>query len=282
MTKYVAVADAFASQFVGGAELTTEAILESKNPDVLRINSHLVTEDFIEKNKNKTWMIFNFSNIEEKMLIKMAKTVNYSIVEYDYKFCKYRSPELHKLKEGKECDCMSKGVSSKIKLLFYGYAKKIWFMSETQRKIFLSSVASIKEDNTEVLSSVFSKGDLYFMNSISGNEKGSKYLILDSNSWIKGTKECIKFANLNGIEYELIKGLKYHELLIKLSTSRGLIFRPLGGDTCPRIVIEAKLLGCDIIMNENVQHKDEQWFSSKENCEEYLSTRVDKFWSWYE
>ena len=282
MIKYVAVADAFANQYTGGAELTTRAILQRKDSEVLRVNSHTLTDQFIEDNKDKTWFIFNFSNVEEKMLIKIAKTVKYSIVEYDYKFCKYRSPELHQLKEGKPCDCMEQGISSKIKLLFYGYAKKVWFMSEVQRKIFLDHVKSLKPEKTEVLSSVFLDGDLYFMNSISGNEKNSKYLILNSNSWIKGTSQCIEHAKSNGIDYELVSGLSYHELLIKMSTSKGLIFRPLGGDTCPRIVIEAKLLGCDILMNDNVQHKFEDWFSTKELCEQYLKTRVDTFWRLYE
>lgn len=282
MIKYVAVADAFASQYIGGAELTTKALLQKKSDSVLKINSHSLTDKLIEDNKDKTWLIFNFSNVEEKMLIKLVKTVEYSIVEYDYKFCEHRSPELHKLKEGSLCNCMEKGISSKIKLLFYGYAKKVWFMSNVQRKIFLNYVKSLKPEKTEVLSSVFLDGDLYFMNSISGNEKNSKYLILNSSSWIKGTSQCVEYAKANGIDYELVNGLSYHELLIKMSTSRGLIFRPLGGDTCPRIVIEAKLLGCEILMNDNVQHRFEGWFSTKESCEKYLKTRVDTFWRSYE
>ena len=62
-----------------------------------------------------------------------------------------------------------------------------------------------------------------------------------------------------------------------MSTSKGLIFKPLGGDTCPRIVIEAMMLGCQIEMNENVQHKDEQWFSNKEECYKYMSSRAKYF-----
>ena len=64
------------------------------------------------------------------------------------------------------------------------------------------------------------------MESIKDNEKNNKYLILGSSSWIKGTKECITYAEENNLEYEVIQGLPYHELLIKMSTSKGLIFRP--------------------------------------------------------
>ena len=88
--------------------------------------------------------------------------------------------------------------------------------------------------------------------------------MLDSNSWIKGTKDCVEYAKSNNLNFQLIKGLPYHEMLIKLSTSRGLIFRPLGGDTCPRVVIEAKILGCELKINKHVQHAKEAWFA-KEN-----------------
>jgi glycosyltransferase involved in cell wall biosynthesis len=50
-------------------------------------------------------------------------------------------------------------------------------------------------------------------------------------------------------------------------------------DTCPRTAIEAKLLGCEVICNDKVQHKDELWFQgSKENTIEYLRERAKLFW----
>ena len=92
----------------------------------------------------------------------------------------------------------------------------------------------------------------------------------------------MKYAEENSLDYELVSDLAYHELIIKMSTSKGLIFRPLGGDTCPRIVIEANLLGCDLILNDNVQHKDEDWFSTRNSCLEYLKNRTNIFWRFYE
>ncbi|GAI03598.1 unnamed protein product, partial [marine sediment metagenome] len=195
--------------------------------------------------------------------------------------CKYRSIKKHELVEGKPCDCLE-GFSGKITQAFYGYAKRVLFMSEGQREIFLSRVPTLKPENTFVLSSAFSKGDLNFMNSIKDNEKNETYLILGSGSWIKGTQECIKYAEDHGLTYEVIQGLPYHELLIKMSTSKGLIFRPLDYDTCPRIVIEAKLLGCELILNEYVQHKDEDWFATQDSCYEYMKSRPQEFWSYYE
>jgi hypothetical protein len=147
----------------------------------------------------------------------------------------------------------------------------------------LDNVKTIKKEKVHVLSSVFEKADLKYMDLLKDNEKNDKYLILKSGSWIKGTNDCIEYAKKNNLKYELIEGLPYHELLIKMSLSKGLIFMPLGGDTCPRIVIEAKMLGCDIILNDYVQHKDETWFSGTQvTCYEYLKERTNIFWSYYE
>jgi hypothetical protein len=282
MKKNVFVADAFANQYRGGAELTTDAIMSyNKNNQIAKINSKTLTEEIVNANKDFHFIICNFSDLEPKAKLALCRDANYSIIEYDYKFCSYRSPEKHKAVTGKECDCIEK-ESSKLNLVFYGRAEKVWFMSAAQRDIFLSKVKTIKEQNTHVLSSIFAKGDLTFMKSIRDNPKNDKYLILDSGSWIKGTQANIDYAKDNDLEYELIKNLQYHELLIKMSTSKGLIFRPLGADTCPRIVMEAKLLGCELILNDYVQHKDEEWFATVESCEEYLDNRAATFWSYYE
>ena len=39
------------------------------------------------------------------------------------------------------------------------------------------------------------------------------------------------------------------------------------------------MLGCDLILNEHVQHKDEPWFKTKENTLHYLRKRTEIFWT---
>ena len=77
-----------------------------------------------------------------------------------------------------------------------------------------------------------------------------------------------------------IKTETQEEMLQKLSTYRGLIFLPLIEDTCPRVVIEAKLLGLEIITNSNSQHIKEDWWKDKSigDIEEYLKERPNFFW----
>ena len=63
--------------------------------------------------------------------------------------------------------------------------------------------------------------------------------------------------------------------------SKGICFKPTALDTCPRFVIEAKTLGCELELNDNVQHLKENWFnnSSVEEMLDYLKTRRETFWN---
>jgi glycosyltransferase involved in cell wall biosynthesis len=45
------------------------------------------------------------------------------------------------------------------------------------------------------------------------------------------------------------------------------------------MVIEAKLLGCDLILNEFVLHSNEQWFSNNEQIYDYLFASPNYFWT---
>ena len=68
-------------------------------------------------------------------------------------------------------------------------------------------------------------------------------------------------------------------MLQKFATYKGFIFLPRGYDTCPRTVIEAKLLNCQLITNDYVQHKNESWFNgSSEDAMLYLRSRTKLFW----
>jgi len=285
MKKNIFICDYFLIDGIGGAELTTQAIMTNgagKGFEVAAVHSAKVTKEILENTKEDVHIIVcNFNQLSEDVKLYMCKNSSYSIIEYDYKLCDYRSFELHEANEGTPCDCETK-ISGKITSAFYGYAEKVWFMSKNQRDMILAKVPALKEENCEVLSSVFNGGDLRFMYSIKDNEKDEKYLILDSDSPVKPNTQSVEYAKANDLEYELISNLPYHELLIKMSTSKGLIFLPVASDTCPRLVIEAKMLGCDLILNEHVQHKDEEWFAAQDSCYEHMDSRGDTFWSYYE
>jgi hypothetical protein len=285
MKKIAFISDYFVNDGIGGAELTTDAIMNygaQRGFEIGAVHCNKINVDVMKVSKDKFhFIVCNFIQLQDDVKLYMIKNCSYSIVEYDYKICKYRSFELHKLAENIECNCETT-KAGKLNAAFYGYADKVWFMSDKQREMILSKVPVLKKDNTEVLNSVFNLGDLRFIDSIKDNDKNDNYIILNSDSPVKGTPECIEYAKQNNLNYELVVNMPYHELLIKLSTSKGLIFRPVASDTCPRLVMEAMMLGCELHLNDHVQHKDESWFKTRDLCQQHLHSRADAFWSYYE
>jgi len=271
------VADMFASQYEGGAELTTEAIILDSLLPCNRINSQSSNLlHLMEKHKEAFWIFGNFAFVPKDCLLYAAKHLNYSVLEYDYKYCDFRSPGKH-VSLGGECNCHD-SKNGKIVSLFLYNSKMTWWMSHKQKNRYQEIFPFLKKSNNKILSSVFSENTLRHIKSLDVSEKEDKYLILNSSSWIKGVEDAVEYAEKNNLNYELVWGLEHKELLKKLAKSKGIIFFPKAGDTCPRMTIEARLLNCNLILNTNVQHKDEEWFSNKESTLDYLKQRTSIFW----
>tara|TARA_Y100000114_G_scaffold31134_1_gene26726 strand:+ start:6462 stop:8069 length:1608 start_codon:yes stop_codon:yes gene_type:complete len=267
--------DYFKEEYSGGAELTSEALIESSLLPVTKVKTSVITKELLDKNKNSFWIFGNFSHLSDSMIIYIAQNLNYVVLEYDYKFCIHRSPEKHASLFG-ECKC-HKERRGKLISIFFKKAKLVWFMSKKQQIAYLNRFPFL--DNSRVLSSVLSDDTLDFIETINTNHKDDTWLILNSPSWIKGAKLAIEFAKKQKLKYELVWGIEHKQLLEKMSESKGLIYIPPGGDTCPRITIEASLVGCELMLNENVQHKNESWFSDKSKTLSYMRTRKSVFWS---
>jgi len=276
----VFVADLFREEYAGGGELTTDALLQTTPYKTHCLKSSDLNVNLIQQGVQKTWVFFNFRAMDHNLIPAIIQNLYYFVVEYDYKFCQYRSLELHHRQTGKNCDCHEQQIG-KIITTFYTGANHLFFMSEQQRLIYLTRFPFLDE-NSSVLSSVFDIKDLEFIESLRNSREGDngKWAIVDGNSWIKGINEITDLLSKMDEPYELLGGLPYSDLLRTLSEFKGLAARPLGHDTCPRLVIEAKLLGLDLMINENVQHKDEEWFNlDLDGIEAYLLAGHERFWN---
>ena len=280
------VADLFAEDYVGGAELTTQALIESANDiKVQKIRSSELQMNHLSAGVNKHWVFTNCTSMQPSLLPSIIGNLSYSVVEYDYKFCRFRSVEKHKAETGQECDCHEQLHGKMMSAFFHG-AQSIWWMSEKQEKIYLERFPFLEKNERCVLSSVFDEKFFAYVNTL--NTPGMGYtdvedkkgwIVLGSESWIKGADQAEQYCKDNNLEYEVLWGMPHHLFLAKLSAAEGLVYLPKGGDTCPRMVIEAKLLGCELVLNDYVQHKDEEWFTGETiDTLSYLYAARERFW----
>lgn len=276
------VSDFFVEDYVGGAELTSEALITSSPFNVWKLHSKDVSMKLLEEGSDRFWIFGNFTQINPNLLPTIIANLQYTVVEYDYKYCKARSPEKHHAIENRPCDCHDQ-MNGKLISAFYFGSMGLWWMSEKQKEKYHSIFPFLVDKENIVLSSVFDDRSLAKMKLLRESVQMSErknWLVFESDSWIKGFQAAKTYCEDNKLQYEVVKGLSYDEMLAKISSSEGLVYLPPGGDTCPRMVIEAKLLGVKLVLNDNVQHKDEEWFATDDidSIESYLYTSKQLFW----
>jgi glycosyltransferase involved in cell wall biosynthesis len=276
------VADAYMEDYLGGAEITSERFIEevaNSGKKVCKIRSNELDVKYFEEGINKYWVFFNYSAMNMNLIPTIVANLRYSIVEYDYKFCKYRSTEKHFEIENKQCDCQEQPHGKMVSAFMYGADNLMW-MSEGQRNFYFKIFPFLSDKNNFIISSAFSESTLKKLkkNRTNKEKRFEKALILGSNSWIKGSVDAINYCKEKNIEYDILNNVSHDEVLQKMSEYKHFVFLPKGKDTCPRVLIEAKLSGMSVHSNLNCQHINESWWeSSSDNIEKYLRDSGKRF-----
>lgn len=279
--KIIFVSDYYSDKLLGGAELTNDALIESCPFEIEKVDSIRVSERMIFDNLDSFWLFTNFARMKYVLLDVIKNNLKYGVIEYDYKYCMNRSPQACHYYEGRYCDC-DKHFGLEI-AKFYEQAEFRAFMSRRQKMIYLDLFPFLDDYRNMVISSLFKDEDFDYIRDLNqqGFNKSDEYLIVPSDSWVKGMAETIQYCKENNIKYKLLNKMPNKELLKEFVKAKGLVYMPNGYDTCPRTTIEAKLLGCDLITNERVQHKNEDWFNSN-RIEEYLKFMRKRVWNFIE
>ena len=104
-TKVVFVADAFLESLQGGAEFTTEALIAKCPYKFEKVLARDLDIEIMESGHKAFWIFGNFASMQLDLIPTIVANLDYAVLEYDYKYCKYRSAEKHLSAEDKECDC---------------------------------------------------------------------------------------------------------------------------------------------------------------------------------
>ena len=279
---YVFVNDIFADEYIGGAELSLQTLVDSCPKTNVLVKSAYVNDRIIDFYKDKTWIFANFTQTSEEILNKIVDSgIRYYVSESDYKYCEHRLPELCKVfSGGSECECGTKSTNGAMYERFYNNAQSVFFRSKKQMAHHKKAL-NLKNKSVHVLSALFPPVFFEKIESLKNKPKNNKWVVSNSPSWVKGTVDAESWCKDADKDYVKVHGVPYGEMLELLASSEGLCFLPKGSDTCPRIVIEAKLLGCELKLNENVLHADEDWFKTDDLSvlETHLREQPKKFWN---
>ena len=255
MIRYYIIADFFYKDFTGGAELNDFSLVQRFNERGITVEEKYckdVTIDFLISNRHSRFIIANFVTLSRRIKEYIANNCNYVIYEHDHKYLSKRNPIFYK-------DFIAP-KSEIINFHFYRKAKAVICLTQMALDVFVANTGL--KNVLKVGASVWRDEDLNYILSLSKNEKNDKYAIMDSDNPIKKREECINFCTSKGIEFDLIKDKNHMEFLKKLSSYKGLVFKTGHLETCCRLVVEAKMLKCNVIMQKRaIGATSEDWFA---------------------
>jgi hypothetical protein len=271
--RVVFIADEFADNYVGGAELSIQVHIDTCPYPYIKIQTKKFRLNQIRKDD---FLIFgNFYNLDKAVMPELSQ-FRYVIEECDYKYCVFRSSHLHKFMKG-TCDCPS-GYSKPIINLMMK-ARYLFWKSIRQRDEYYSIFPELKEVPSEIMGGVFTDKQLDLMLSLKDTPQKNIYFILRAGAWVKGYREAIVYCEKNGLEYVEIAKLPYEQSLVEMAKCKGIVYLPNGYDVSCRMITEMKLMGREIITNDRVQHMTEDWFNAgEEKMLEFLRSRNKIFW----
>tara|TARA_R110000824_G_scaffold377209_1_gene568425 strand:- start:207 stop:1826 length:1620 start_codon:yes stop_codon:yes gene_type:complete len=255
MSKVVFISDFFLEHCIGGGELNDDELINiftSRNYDVEKVQSHVVTKGYLERNKDSFFVVGNFVNLSVGCK-ELLKDCRYVIYEHDHKYLRTRNPAKYRNFIAPQRDILN--------FYFYKNARAVLCQSKFHKKIIESN---LDIDNVVSLGgNIWSLDALEYMRSISRKEKSDICSIMNSDIPHKNTLGALKYAEKLNIEHELISDPDYRSFLSKLGQNKKLLFLPRTPETLSRIVVEARMMGCSVITNELVGATSEDWFKLK-------------------
>jgi|TARA_R110000851_G_scaffold24382_14_gene70391 hypothetical protein len=253
--KFYLVADFFYEDFTGGAELNDFSLLRQfKERGILveEVYSKDVTPQFLSDNLKANFIVANFVALPPHSKQYMMENNQYVIYEHDHKYLQKRNPIFYK--------DFTAPKNELANIEFFAAAKATVCLTQLALDVFKRNTGL--ENVDKIGASVWRDEDLDYLVELNAqSEKNGLAAIMDSPNPIKKKFQCIEFCEKKQIPHELISDRDHRNFLKKLSAYEKLVFMTGHLETCCRIIVEAKMLNCEVLTQKAlIGACSEDWF----------------------
>lgn len=244
MKQIIFVADFFVEDHLGGAEINDNTLIGMLDLEGLlfeKKHSHLITETYLLENQDKLFIISNMTRLNAQLMPVLA-LCNYVVYEHDYKFVANRNPATY--------IGFAVPKNEIINEHFYKSALSVICLSKMHRDIFEKNLDL--NNLTNIHCSLFDDAKLDLLLSLGENNKSKDYAIINTSNPTKRTQDVVKWCNSKNIEFDLISHPDNNEFLKILSQYKNLVFMTRHPEPTPRIAVETKLMGVNLIASKKM------------------------------
>ncbi len=246
------VADFFLEDgYHGGAEQFNNNLINelSSEFNITKARARDLDVNTIDNHEECFFIISNFMELSEHSKLRLQGK-EYIILEHDHKYVSNNDPS-------KFINMIAPQGSIQNKR-FYEKAKAVLCQSKIhsevlQKNLLIDSVINLS-------CNLWSDEQLELLQRHSRAEKTTEFSIIDSNNKNKGTPAAVKYCEKNNIKFNRLGWMEYEQFIRELSKTKTLIFFPQWLESFNRLVVEAKILCCEILTNKLVGVASEEWF----------------------
>lgn len=262
----------------GGAELTDDAAVEACPYPLTRLRF----SDFQPAvlSQHDLILLGNSQRATPAALSAIADSGRHVLFEHDLRICSLNGnfpvalDPAHRLWQ--RCWCPHPHLRR-----VFDAARGVIFLTELQREHYAANpFFHYPTERTAVLGcSLFNRAFFSGLTERALAQPRSGACVLGSPSVIKGTAEAASYARARGWTPRLLKDLPPAEVLSAFRTSQRLVYLPRGLEPAGRMPVEARLNGCEVVVNAHLGVAGEAWWSrDRPAALAHLSQAPTRFW----
>ncbi len=285
MTYVLFVADKFSDElrskkdrFPGGAERTDEAAIEACPYPVKQIVWDKLEESLIQA--SVLVVVGNSGSAKASHFAMLTKFRKHVLFEHDVRICHWRgnfpvaAEPMHRFSH--KCLCPHLGMRD-----LFESALGVIYLTELQKKYYDENRFFNDYGRSAILgSSLFDAEFLDYVDNVSANVDKKDTLIPGTSTKIKGAKQAESRCKEKGWKFTKVKNFTPKEVWEAMHKAERFVYLPIGLEPAGRMPVEARLLGCEVIVNENVGvAEDPIWKLDDTEFERVLRKQPDYFWT---
>ena len=261
----------------GGAELTdAAAIAACPWPLTCRKLSELKPGEVSDYD---LVVVGNSQSARPDQLAELAVSARYVAFEHDLRVCRWRGNFVRAVdpwhRRAQRCWCPHPELQA-----FLSNSAGLIFLTRFQERIYRNNPFFVGAESRVLGSSLFDPSSLSQALRESETKSRAGTSVFASPNRIKGYDSAMRYCRERGVEPQVIANLKPQDVLSLFGHSERFVYLPIGPEWAGRMVVEARLLGCEVVVNSNVGVAGEEFLrGSSAQARDFLARGPERFWS---